>query len=102
MYIDENQANESRCKKRMNEKKRMITKRYIEKRREILKNYLKKKRKNGKEKIDRKEKQKSKHFRRIRNCWDLLTGGRIKNIVELLKKLKKELKENDSKVKMKW
>lgn len=26
----------------------------------------------------------------------------MKNIVELLKKLKKELKENDSKVKMKW
>lgn len=42
VYIDKNQANENRYKKRMNEKEKIITKWYIEKRRKRLKNYLKK------------------------------------------------------------
>lgn len=58
VYIDKTQANENRCKKRMNEKEKMITKKYIEKRREILKNYLKKRGKVEKKKINGKEKQK--------------------------------------------
>lgn len=59
-----------------------------------IKELFKKKRKSGKEKI-KKKKNETRHFRKIRNCWDLLTGGRMKNIVALLKKLKKKLKENE-------